>query len=270
LLFLTAAQALAHESLALVALQVFLARFRVAALHLLLLRRLLRARALAVRLQAFAHERLALVALERLLAGLSVAALHLFLLRGGLVLVLGPGRQREQRGGDGGDQDAGHELLSGGWTAGECLAHALHDFGLRMQPVFGLGTRGEAALLRPEVGGLGDHLIKLGGARHGGPGGLRLVGRGRRVPVHRCCLYRQGLSHARSGSAFLHASCLRWAAARKRAACRALLIRLSNGMAALSLRGYAVNGPAMRAGALWRVARRARRSGGRCAAGRRR
>src|SRR6185436_20816936 len=111
LLFLTAAQALAHESLALVALERLLAGLSVAALHLLLLRRLLRARALAVRLQAFAHERLALVALERLLAGLSVAALHLFLLRGGLVLVLvlGPGRHREQRGGDGGDQDAGHE-----------------------------------------------------------------------------------------------------------------------------------------------------------------
>src|SRR5688572_27944630 len=73
------AQALAHECLALVALQLLLGRLGVAALHLLLLGGLL-----VIGFQAVAHERFALVALHVLPGRLRVAILHLLLLGGRL------------------------------------------------------------------------------------------------------------------------------------------------------------------------------------------
>src|SRR6185503_18808759 len=99
-----AAQAAAHEFLAVVALHLLVGRLLVAVLHPVLLRLLRRARARV--LQAFAHEFLAVVALLALRLG--VAVLHprlLLLLRGGrLLLVLRMGGEGEQAEGQRGDQ----------------------------------------------------------------------------------------------------------------------------------------------------------------------
>lgn len=72
-------EALAHETLALIALERFLSRIRVARRHPVLLRR---GRGLGFGLgrQALAHELFALVAFQRLLPGFGIAVLHLFLL----------------------------------------------------------------------------------------------------------------------------------------------------------------------------------------------
>src|SRR6185503_17833566 len=105
-----AAQAAAHEFLAVVALHLLVGRLLVAVLHAVLLLLLRRAR--AVVLQAVAHEALALVALHLLGRRLLVAVLHallLLLLRRARRLLLGflflrEGGQDDEREGNGCDQ----------------------------------------------------------------------------------------------------------------------------------------------------------------------
>src|SRR6185295_2275166 len=98
-----AAEAAAHEFLAVVALHLLVGGLLVAVLHAVLLRR-----ALLLALQAGAHELLARVAFQLLQAGALVARLHPFLLlllrRRGLLLLLRVGGQGEQRKGKHRDQ----------------------------------------------------------------------------------------------------------------------------------------------------------------------
>src|SRR5687767_1747957 len=86
----SAAQAGAHELLALLAGELLVARLLVAGCHLVLLRLLLGRRGGIVALQAGAHELLALLAGELLVGGLLIARLHqvlLLLLRRGRLLL---------------------------------------------------------------------------------------------------------------------------------------------------------------------------------------